>query len=178
MPRYTRVFFPGRFQPVHKGHVAAIKWLLGIAAEIIIGVTAAQFNYTPENPFTAGERLTMLKLALSDMWNKLYVVPLDNVPDNSLWLCHVATRVPSFEAVATNNSFVELLARARSLHVVNPPLYERERISGTRLRELMVRGDEWKELVPERVAAYLEEIGGPKRVRRILDSEKVVIPRY
>jgi len=176
--RYARVFFPGRFQPVHRGHVSAIRWLLGVAEEVVVGVTAAQFNYTAENPFTAGERITMLKLALREHWDRLYVIPLDNVPDNSLWLSHVASRTPSFEAVATNNSFVELLARARGLSVVNPPLLERGELSGTRLRLLMAGGGEWKKLVPPAVAGYLEEIGGPERVRGILSGERVVIPRY
>lgn len=178
MDMTRRVFFPGRFQPVHKGHVEAIKWLIERWDEVVVGVTAAQFNFTAENPFTAGERIVMLKLALHDVWDRVYVIPLDNVPDNSLWLSHVASRTPRFEAVATNNSFVELLARSSGFKVVNPPLVERGELSGTNIRKLMAGGGDWERLVPEAVAAYLARIGGAERVKSILGSEKVVIPKY
>ncbi len=177
--KYKRVFYPGRFQPVHLGHVHAITWLLENAAEeLVVGVTAAQYNYTWENPFTAGERIEMLKRALEDTWHRLYVIPLDNVPDNRLWLRHVETRTPRFEAVATNNTFVELLAEERGLPVVKPPLYRREHLSGTHIRRLMASEGDWEPLVPKSVADFISEIGGAERVKRIASSEKVIIPKY
>lgn len=175
---YKRVFFPGRFQPVHKGHVEAIKWLLGQASEVVIGVTAAQYNFTMDNPFTAGERIEMLKLALGELWSRLYVVPLDNIPDNWLWLYYVETRTPRFDAVATNNSFVELLAKNRGYPVLHPPLVERDVYQGRRIRELMLVGEGWRELVPENVARYIDKIKGVGRLRDIHSSERVITPRY
>lgn len=99
-----------------------MKWILENSEEVVIGVTAAQYNYMPENPFTAGERMEMLKLALRRFWDKVYVIPIDNIPDNRLWLRHVETRAPKFDAVATNNSFVELLAESSGYLVVHPHL--------------------------------------------------------
>lgn len=175
---YKRVFFPGRFQPVHKGHVEAVNWLLGQASEVVIGVTAAQYNFTIDNPFTAGERIEMLKLALEEVWDRLYVISLDNVPDNRLWLYHLETRVPKFDAVATNNSFVELLAKNRGYPVLRPPLLERDVYQGKHIRKLMLEGEDWRELVPEKVVRYIDEIKGVERLRSIYSAEKVITPKY
>lgn len=163
---------------MHLGHVKAVRWLLERVDEVIVGVTAAQYSYTPENPFTAGERIEMLRAAFREEWGRLFVVPLDNVPDNSLWLSYVASRVPSFEFVATGNEFVKLLARERGYEVLELPLWERDRLQGRVVRELMASGGEWRELVPPGVAEYLERIGAPERVRKIYLSERVKTPEY
>ncbi len=171
-----RGFMPGRFQPFHKGHLHAVRYALGLVEELVIGVTASQFNYTPENPFTAGERLVMVRLALGDLYGRCYVVPLDNVVDNSTWLRHVRSRVPDFKVIFTNNDFVRLLAESEGLRVVPIPFLERERYSGTRIRRLMAEGGPWEDLVPPPVAEYLRKIGGAERVRRLFRSERVALP--
>jgi len=72
-----------------------------MSREVVIGVTAAQFNFLKDNPFTAGERVEMVKLALGDEhYRRCYVIPLDNVTDNAEWLSMVRVR---FEAIFTNN---------------------------------------------------------------------------
>ncbi len=55
-----RAVFVGRFQPYHKGHHEAVKYILGKYSELVIVVGSAQENYTWENPFTAGERVEMI----------------------------------------------------------------------------------------------------------------------
>ena len=53
----------GRMQPVHKGHMQVINKILEEVDEIIIGIGSAQLSYELKNPFTAGERVIMLKKA-------------------------------------------------------------------------------------------------------------------
>ncbi len=172
---FSRTLFPGRFQPVHNGHIAAIRWLLGISEEVVVLVTAAQYSYTLDNPFTAGERITMLRYALRDAWDRLYVIPLDNIPDNSLWLDYVEKRVPRFEAVCTGNPFVELLARAKGYEVLKPPPFDREKVQGRVIRKLISEGGEWESLVPEAVANYIKSIRGVERLRALATAEYVVV---
>ncbi|MGC9107575.1 MAG: nicotinamide-nucleotide adenylyltransferase [Infirmifilum sp.] len=172
---FSRVLFPGRFQPVHNGHVQVVKWLLSISKEVIILVTAGQYNYTVENPFTAGERLEMLRLALWEFWDRLFVLSLDNIPDNSLWLSYVSRRVPRFEAVCTGNAFVKMLAEASGYKVLEAPQYNREELQGRRIREAMAKGDRWENTVPTRVAEYIKSIRGVERVKAISSSENVVV---
>ena len=51
----------GRFQPPHLGHLEIIKQILDKVDEIVIVIAAAQISHTIKNPFTAGERLTLLR---------------------------------------------------------------------------------------------------------------------
>ncbi len=54
----------GRFQPFHKGHLYVIGKIAEEVDEIIIGIGSAQKSHCLDNPFTAGERLMMIKKAL------------------------------------------------------------------------------------------------------------------
>lgn len=172
---HKRVLFPGRFQPVHNGHLHAVRWLLDRSEEVIILVTAAQYNFTFDNPFTAGERIEMLHLAFKEFWHRLYVIPLDNIPDNSLWLRYVERRVPRFEAICTGNPFVRLLAEACKYNVVEPPQHQRENLQGRKIREAIAKGEEWERMVPGPVAEYIKEIKGVERIRQLSLSENVVV---
>ena len=56
--------FVGRFQPFHNGHLHAVKFALGKVDVLWIAIGSAQKSYEKKNPFTAGERLTMIKAVL------------------------------------------------------------------------------------------------------------------
>src|SRR6266700_8062812 len=62
----TTGLYVGRFQPFHLGHLQAIKYILGRVDDLIILVGSAQHSHTHENPFTAVERITMIRRALKD----------------------------------------------------------------------------------------------------------------
>jgi nicotinamide-nucleotide adenylyltransferase len=47
------------------------------------------------------------------------------------------------------------------------PLYNRETYSGTMVRKKMVEGDEWRPLVPRKVADIIDSIDGVSRLRDI-----------
>ncbi|MBS7649487.1 adenylyltransferase/cytidyltransferase family protein, partial [Candidatus Bathyarchaeota archaeon] len=64
--KFFRALYVGRFQPFHLGHLEAAKYILQNAREIIIVVGSAQESHTLENPFTAGERVYMIRLALNE----------------------------------------------------------------------------------------------------------------
>jgi len=155
---YQRALYPGRFQPVHKGHLHAIKYALSKARELIIAVTASQFCYTPEDPFTAGERIYMLRLAIGDLYDKCYIVPIPNITNNRLWPHHVACLVPEFDVVFTNNDLVRLLFESAGYKVENIPWLDKNTYSGRNIRVLMAEGKAWEELVPRPVAEYLAKI--------------------
>jgi len=174
---YTRSFYPGRFQPFHKGHFHAIKYVLDMSREVVIGVTAAQFNFLKDNPFTAGERVEMVKLALGDEhYRRCYVIPLDNVTDNAEWLSMVESKVPRFEAVFTNNVLVELLAKRKGYKVHNIPFKDRENLKGSKIQELMASEKPWRHLIPEPVARFIDEIDGEERIRKLYKAERIPLP--
>ena len=59
-----RGLYVGRFQPFHLGHLDAIKYALKQADELVIVIGSAQYSHNANNPFTAGERLIMVRQAL------------------------------------------------------------------------------------------------------------------
>jgi nicotinamide-nucleotide adenylyltransferase len=58
--------FVGRFQPFHKGHLEVVRLILKECDELIVAVARAQFNYSGEDPFTAGERIWIIHEALKE----------------------------------------------------------------------------------------------------------------
>ena len=57
----NRGLYVGRFQPFHLGHLGAIKAVLKEIDEFVIVIGSAQYSHNSNNPFTAGERLVMIR---------------------------------------------------------------------------------------------------------------------
>jgi nicotinamide-nucleotide adenylyltransferase len=164
-----RALFPGRFQPPHWGHVKAVKAILEEVDEVVVSVGSAQFNYILKDPFTAGERIWMLREGLREGGvdlSRVIIVPIPNVENNLEWLGRVRSYAPPFEVVYTGNPFVARLFRDAGYEVRQQPMFERDRYVSTRVRELMLAGDpRWEELVPRSVAEIVKRIGGVERLR-------------
>ena len=94
-----RGLYIGRFQPYHLGHQAVMHKIAEEVDEIIIVVGSAQVSHTPENPFTAGERMTMIYGALKDLRDRCYVIPLQDVDRNAVWVSHLQSMMPAFDLV-------------------------------------------------------------------------------
>ncbi|AEA12331.1 nicotinamide-nucleotide adenylyltransferase [Thermoproteus uzoniensis 768-20] len=166
---YMRALFPGRFQPPHWGHVKAVKAILEEVDEVVVSVGSAQFNYILKDPFTAGERIWMLREGLREGGvdlSRVIIIPIPNVENNLEWLGRVRSYAPPFEVVYTGNPFVAKLFRDAGYEVRQQPMFERDRYVSTRVRELMLAGDpRWEELVPRSVAEIVKTIGGVERLR-------------
>jgi len=166
-----RALFPGRFQPIHWGHVNVIKWALDRVEELIIAIGTAQESHTITNPFTAGERVVMIKLALKEAnidLSRVYVIPVPDILMNSVWPYYVQMYVPKFKYGIARNPLVLKLFKDAGIEVLVPPPYDRGKYSSTRIRKLMILGDpSWRELVPRSVAEFIDEIGAIERLREI-----------
>ncbi len=166
-----RAFYIGRFQPYHFGHHKVITRIAEEVDELVIGIGSAQKSHDPNDPFTAGERVLMLHNALEDLSIRHYILPIEDVRYNSIWVHHVAARTPRFDVVYSNNPLVIQLFREAGFCVKESPLYVRETFSGTEIRKLMISGDEWKHLVPKPVSEVIEEIDGVTRLRNVAKSD-------
>lgn len=166
-----RGVYPGRFQPPHLGHMQIVKWALDKVDELIIVVGSAQESHTLANPFTAGERILMLKESLKDMnidLYRVYIIPIADIYMNSVWVSYLAMFIPPFKYAIARNPLVVRLFRETGYEVLVPPSYNREIYSSTKVRRLMIQGnDEWKKLVPPSVVRVVEYIDGVKRLSEI-----------
>ena len=168
-----RGLIAGRFQPYHIGHHNAIKKILGKVDELIVVIGSAKQSHEQKNPFTAGERIEMISEALraDGLYGKVYIIPVEDVQENSIWTTKIITYCPKFDVVFTNNPLVKQLfegVRFKTEKMVS----EQKDIDGANIREMMLEGDDWKKLVPKPTVAYLEKIKAVQRIKAVYAKEQ------
>ncbi len=166
-----RVFYIGRFQPYHNGHQYILERIARSGDEIIIGIGSAQLSHEPDNPFTAGERVLMITSALRDVGSPLYVIPIEDIKRNDLWVAHVRSMAPPFDAVYSGNPLVVRLFEEEGIPVESPAMYERASHSGTEIRRRILANEAWESLVPAEVEKVIREIDGIGRIRQIARTD-------
>lgn len=168
-----RAFYIGRFQPYHLGHQFVLENIARDVDEIIIGIGSAQASHEPDNLFTAGERVLMMTKALEELVIKHYIIPIEDIQCNSVWVSHVISLTPPFNVVYSNNPLVICLFNEAGFEVRQSPLFLREQYSGTQIRHRMHTGEEWKSLVPPSTFNVIKEIGGVERLKMISNKDSV-----
>jgi len=163
-----RGLFIGRFQPFHRGHLEVIREMASQVEKLIIGIGSAQESHTYDDPFTAGERHLMISESLNGAGiDNYYLIPIVDIHRYSVWVAHVKSLVPPFDAIYTNNGLTARLFREAGVEVRKPALYDRERYSGRIVRKTMADGGDWQALVPEGTARIILEIDGAVRVMEL-----------
>ena len=166
-----RGFYIGRFQPYHNGHHHMVEAIAEQVDELVLGIGSAGDSHTPRNPFTAGERVMMVTRSVAAFDIQTYVVPIEDLDRNSVWASHVQSMSPAFDVAYSNNPLVVRLFEEAGVEVRRSPMFRREVLEGTELRERMLAGEEWRSLVPEPVAAVIEECGGVERIQQVDESD-------
>jgi len=172
----TRGLYVGRFQPFHLGHIDAIKNVLDEVEEIVIVIGSAQYSHNMDNPFTAGERLVMIRNALEEGgidYARVWIVPVPDVHLHMMWVSAVEGYTPQFHVVYTNEPLTRRLFMEAGYKVKGIPFFERQFYSSTVVREKMITDDSWKALVPKTVADFITEIDGVNRLRDLHQTDKV-----
>jgi len=173
-PRRALIF--GRFQPFHKGHLAITRWALENGyEELVFLVGMASENYTPRNPFTAGERIEMIRLSLMDEGlplEKFITATIRTLETSIGSVYYVLSYVPKVDVILTRNPVIGKIFIDAGVGVVRPPVFNRSEWRGERIRELMARGDpSWVEAVTPSTAEYIYSIGGVERLRWALAKD-------
>jgi nicotinamide-nucleotide adenylyltransferase len=172
----NRGLFVGRFQPFHLGHLEAIKAVLKEVDEIVIVIGSAQYSHNVHDPFTAGERLVMIRHALAEANvdpSKLWIVPVPDVHLHMLWVSAVEGYTPKFNLLYSNEPLTSRLFREGGYQVKGIPFFTRKQYMSTVVREKMLKDGEWRELVPKSVADFIDEIDGVNRLRDLAKTDLV-----
>lgn len=95
MKQYDIAVYIGRFQPVCKHHFQTILHGLNIAKKLVIVVGSANRPRDTDNPFTAAERIAMIRSMLTDeqLSHINFVAKSDCLYDNEQWLAGVEYHV-------------------------------------------------------------------------------------
>jgi nicotinamide-nucleotide adenylyltransferase len=166
-----RGFYIGRFQPYHNGHHHMAEEIADEVDELVLGIGSAGDSHTRRNPFTAGERIMMVTKALAELDVTTYVVPIEDLERNSVWVSHVQSMSPKFDVAYSNNPLVVRLFEEAGVEVRSSPMFKREVLEGSELRQRMIRGDGWERLVPDEVVETIAEIDGVSRIRQVASSD-------
>lgn len=171
-----RGLYVGRFQPFHLGHLGAIKDILKEVDELIIVIGSAQYSHLLDNPFTAGERMVMIRKALEEAglsYSRFWIVPVPDVHLHMMWVSAVEGYTPSFDVVYSNEPLTRRLFIEAGYEVKAIRFHKRKIYSSTEIRERMLKDKSWEKLVPKSVAAFIKEIDGVNRLRDLNKSDKV-----
>jgi nicotinamide-nucleotide adenylyltransferase len=171
-----RGLFVGRFQPFHKGHLEVVKRILKEADELVIIVGSSQYSHRLNNPFTSGERITMIRKALQEeeiKLSRIWIIPVPDIHQHALWVSQIVSYSPKFDVVYANEPLTRRLFMEAGFRVETIPFVKREVYLATEIRKRMLAGENWKELVPSTVVKFIEEIDGNARIRQLNKTDKV-----
>ena len=143
--------FIGRFQPLHKGHLFALKHIAARSSRVYVVIGSAQEKKTEKNPFSARQRLAMMRAVLvkEKLAKKCKVYLLSDIPNDYEWVSYLDAHVPRYDVCYSNNALVLKLMRRSGKKVERVPLLARAKYRGKKIRERMRKGKEWKSRVPK-----------------------------
>ena len=171
-----RGIFVGRFQPVHNGHLEIIKKIVEDVDELVILVGSSQYSHRLDNPFTAGERITMIRKAIEEKGihlSRIWIIPVPDVHQHALWVSQIVAYSPKVDIVYANEPLTSRLFIEAGFKVKSMPFIKREVYLATEIRKRMTEGENWEELVPSSVANFIKKIEGDVRLRELNKSDRM-----
>jgi nicotinamide-nucleotide adenylyltransferase len=166
-----RGFYIGRFQPYHNGHHRMVDGIIDEVDELVLGIGSAGDSHSTHDPFTAGERIMMITKSLVDVDLVTYAVPIEDLERNSVWVSHVESMCPDFDVAYSNNPLVIQLFDEADVEVRQSPMFNREELEGTEVRERMIEDRDWEALVPDPVVDVVRETNGIERIQRVSETD-------
>ncbi|MFV2014737.1 MAG: nicotinamide-nucleotide adenylyltransferase [Candidatus Heimdallarchaeota archaeon] len=166
----------GRFQPPHLGHLSVIKEVLKENDEVIIVVAAAQLSHTKNNPLTAGERITLIRVMLRSENTdptKYWIIPAQDIMDNPLWVHHIKRLVPEFDTFYGNNPFTKMLFEDAGFEVKTTGVINREEYEGTKIRSKLVHNRNVSSSINSEVLKLLNSWKIKERLLAVQDENPV-----
>jgi len=128
----------GRFQPLHYGHIFLLKHAHRASKRLTIILGSAN-KKNKNNPFTVEEREWMLNKAIKREGLKKIdrIIPINDNPDDNIWLADVDKQVGAFDVVFGNNDYVNNLFTKRGTHYHDIVQLQRGLYQGDRIREFL-----------------------------------------
>jgi len=158
----------GRFQPFHLGHLDAVLFGLSRTENLFVGIGSSNKSNERKNPFSAEERTEMIISSIeSSMINRLKIFDIPDVDNHEKWTFEIDQIVPKYDAVFTNDEFTKTLFERRKIDVIPVVLKDREKFSGTNIRDLITDDKNWQDLVPKGVQKVLEKIKAKERLKNL-----------
>jgi len=158
----------GRFQPFHLGHLDAVLFGLSRTENLFIGIGSSNKSNESRNPFSAKERREMIISSIEpSMAEQIKIFDIPDVGDHEKWAFEIDKIVPKYDVVFTNDEFTQTLFEKREMNVVPVVLKDREKFSGTNIRNLITEDKNWRDLVPQGTRNVLDSINAKERLKNL-----------
>jgi len=158
----------GRFQPFHLGHLDAVLFGLSRTENLFIGIGSSNKSNERRNPFSAEERREMIISSIEpSMADRLKIFDIPDVGDHEKWTFEIDKIVPKYDIIFTNDEFTKTLFEKREMNVVPVVLKDREKFSGTNIRELIAGNKNWQDLVPQGTQKVLDNLNAKERLKNL-----------
>ena len=162
--------FIGRFQPFHKGHLKAIKWILKREKEIFIIIGSSQESSTKDNPFSFSERKKMIERTLkSEKIKNFKIYGMPDFKNDIFWVKKILkiTKLNLKEVIVfSQNPWTKRCFQKIGVRVKSHPIFN-NKLSGMQIRKKIVENEDWKSLIPETVFNFLKKIDGERRIKSL-----------
>ena len=146
----------GRFQPFHLGHLEALQFALSKVDKLWVGLGSSNKPTEKNNPFSAQERKTMILSSINNsMKNKISIYFIPDLDNHVKWIEKIDTIVPKFDIVFSNDPLTDHLYSKRTISVISIPFLNRDKLSGTNIRNLIISDQKWENFVPEGTKNFL-----------------------
>ena len=158
----------GRFQPFHLGHLDAVLFGLSRTENLFIGIGSSNKSNENRNPFSAKERREMIISSIEpSMAERTKIFDIPDVGDHEKWAFEIDRVVPKYDIVFTNDEFTKTLFEKRKISVISVVLKDREKFSGTNIRNLITEDKNWRDLVPQGTRNVLDSINAKERLKNL-----------
>ena len=164
----------GRFKPLHNGGAVLLEAACKQAAYVTIGLGSVN-KYNMRNPFTAEESEAMIHAFLGPKYKNYRIVKVPDfghIPeyaDGQKWKQTLKETFGELDFFISGNDYVRNLIKD-TFKLLHPgeiiPRKEQIYLRATEVRVELAQGDQWKALVPQGVATFIEEKGLAERFRK------------
>ena len=158
----------GRFQPFHLGHLDALQFALSKVDKLWVGLGSSNLPPQKDNPFSAEQRQEMILSSIDDaMKEKISIYFIPDLDNHMKWIEKIDTIVPKFDIIFSNDELTNHLYSKRNTQVMTIPFLKRDKLSGTRIRDLIISDQNWNDLVPEGTKHFLEKINAKNLLKNL-----------
>jgi len=158
----------GRFQPFHLGHLDAMLFGLSRVENLFICIGSSNKSNERKNPFSAKERREMIVTSIEpSIADRIKIFDVPDVGDHEKWTFEIDKTVPKYDIVFTNDEFTRTLFEKREISVISVILKDREKFSGTSIRNLIADDRNWRDLVPQGTRNVLDNVNAKERLQNL-----------
>ena len=158
----------GRFQPFHLGHLEALRFALSRVEKLWVGLGSSNKPVEKNNPFTAQQRKEMILSSVDgSMREKISIYLIPDVDNHIRWIEKIDATVPKFDMIFSNDDLTKHLYSKRNIKVLGIPFLNRDSLSGTNIRDLIVNDQRWEDFVPDGTRNFLKKINAKELLKNL-----------